>query len=138
MNVFSLAPYFVRTLGQTSHINRLYQLIAPALPHFTALHKEAAPEHIVKGCALLAPDWTEIDTLLRTILQAVLHETEPWTVQRYQLFLRDRGYYQGVIDGDPGVLTRDAVRKYQNATLELIADGWVGPATMERMVVDGA
>ena len=50
------------------------------------------------------------------------------TVKEIQVKLKQLGFYQGVIDGDFGDMTTDAVKKYQR-TQHLLEDGIVGPVT---------
>ena len=49
-------------------------------------------------------------------------------VKEIQVKLKKLGFYQGVLDGDYGDMTVDAVKKYQR-TQHLLEDGIVGPVT---------
>jgi len=53
-------------------------------------------------------------------------------VAKAQQLLRAKGYYQGLIDGDFGVGTRDAIANFQRAN-GLTVDGKVGPQTWQKL-----
>ena len=55
------------------------------------------------------------------------------TVKELQTLLKKLGYYTGVIDGDYGNLTEEAVKKYQKTTGTLAVDGIVGPITCKHL-----
>lgn len=54
-------------------------------------------------------------------------------VREAQTILQKLGYYHGIIDGDYGDLTVDAVRKYQKSKNNLLADGILGPVTCKKL-----
>lgn len=137
MTPISLAQSFMRLAGQYQHASRLLDLINPAIPHILAFIDEPVLEHATRAGALLDPNSKEIVTLLVLLRGALTSDAEPWTVARYQLFLKDRGFYTGRVDGDPQGLTRAAVRAYQ-AHHGLAIDGEVGPATTAIMLSEGA
>ncbi len=58
----------------------------------------------------------------------------PSDVRALQFLLRNRGFYQGKIDGKFGVLTEKAIRKFQRAK-GLKADGIVGPQTWPHLLL---
>lgn len=55
------------------------------------------------------------------------------TVKEIQTILKNKGYYHGLIDGDYGDMTVDAVKKYQKSTSNLLVDGIVGPVTCKHL-----
>ena len=59
------------------------------------------------------------------------------SVKMLQSLLRDRGFYNGSIDGIFGRETQDAVKSFQRKN-GLRADGIAGPKTMEKLSTDAA
>lgn len=57
-------------------------------------------------------------------------------VKQAQEILKTLGYYTGVIDGDYGELTVEAVRKYQRSKGTLAVDGVIGPVTCKHLTKD--
>lgn len=55
------------------------------------------------------------------------------TVKTVQTILKNKGYYNGKIDGEYGPLTETAVKKYQKTTKGLLVDGIVGPVTCKHL-----
>lgn len=54
-------------------------------------------------------------------------------VKELQTLLQKKGFYNGIIDGDYGQLTKTAVTKYQKQTGTLLADGVCGPVTCKHL-----
>lgn len=57
-------------------------------------------------------------------------------VEILQSFLKSKGFYSGVIDGDYGNATKKAVWGYQKSR-NLNLDGWAGRETLGRMELEG-
>lgn len=53
-------------------------------------------------------------------------------VKEAQTILKQHGFYGGVIDGDYGDMTVDAVNKFQRSK-GLAVDGWIGPVTCKAL-----
>lgn len=53
-------------------------------------------------------------------------------VKEAQKLLKDNGYYTGVLDGDYGDMTVNAVKSFQKAK-GLSVDGWIGPVTCQKL-----
>ena len=53
-------------------------------------------------------------------------------VKELQTRLRELGYYTGIVDGDYGNMTEEAVKKFQKKQ-GLAVDGWVGPVTCKKL-----
>ena len=54
-------------------------------------------------------------------------------VKQAQEILKKLGYYNGILDGDYGDLTIEAVRKYQRSKGTLAVDGIIGPVTCKHL-----
>ena len=54
-------------------------------------------------------------------------------VKQAQEILKKLGYYNGILDGDYGDLTIEAVRKYQRSKGTLATDGIIGPITCKHL-----
>lgn len=54
------------------------------------------------------------------------------TVKELQTILKNKGYYDGRIDGDFGTLTEESLKKYQKKQ-GLLADGIFGPVTCKKL-----
>lgn len=54
-------------------------------------------------------------------------------VKELQQILKEKGFYNGIIDGDYGQLTKTAVTKYQKQAGTLLADGVCGPVTCKHI-----
>ncbi|GBO53909.1 hypothetical protein APA_1857 [Pseudanabaena sp. lw0831] len=65
-------------------------------------------------------------------LQTLLPGSKGAAVSQAQQLLKDKGYYQGRIDGDFGVGTRDAIAAFQRAN-GLTIDGKVGEQTWKKL-----
>jgi peptidoglycan hydrolase-like protein with peptidoglycan-binding domain len=65
-------------------------------------------------------------------LPTLLPGSKGSAVAQAQQLLKDKGYYQGRIDSDFGVATRDAIAAFQRAN-GLIADGKVGEQTWKKL-----
>jgi peptidoglycan hydrolase-like protein with peptidoglycan-binding domain len=62
--------------------------------------------------------------------------TESGDMGNLQMLLKQRGFYQGEIDGLKGQSTKDAISKAQRA-YGLIADGFAGPLTIRALLAGG-
>ena len=54
-------------------------------------------------------------------------------VRELQTILKNKGYYNGRIDGDYGELTVEAVKKFQKTQKGLLIDGVFGPVTCKKL-----
>ena len=134
MDIFRITTV---TIQEAEHIARLFELLKPLSPFLNKVHTDPFPRLLVHGGAALEPNWEEIEALYTKLHGAYTGNVEPWSVRRYQLFLRDKGFYSGKIDDDHGEETSRAVKAYQVAR-HLYVDGFVGPETMRALYSEGA
>lgn len=79
--------------------------------------------------------WTALRAVISppvTALPTLLPGSRGLAVTQAQQLLKAKGYYQGRIDSDFGVLTRDAIAAFQRAN-GLTVDGKVGEKTWEKL-----
>ena len=79
--------------------------------------------------------WTKLRAVIPTASQGLptlLPGSKGAAVSQAQQLLKDKGYYQGRIDGDFGVGTRDAIASFQRAN-GLTVDGKVGEQTWKKL-----
>jgi peptidoglycan hydrolase-like protein with peptidoglycan-binding domain len=79
--------------------------------------------------------WTKLRAVVPTASQGLptlLPGSKGAAVSQAQQLLKDKGYYQGRIDGDFGVGTRDAIAAFQRAN-GLTVDGKVGEQTWKKL-----
>jgi peptidoglycan hydrolase-like protein with peptidoglycan-binding domain len=79
--------------------------------------------------------WSKLRAVLPSPLQALptlLPGSKGTAVAQAQQLLKDKGYYQGRIDGDFGMGTRDAIAAFQRAN-GLTVDGKVGEKTWQKL-----
>lgn len=97
------------------------------------LIEASIPELSEQGVLMVGEDGGEVYQLLLGQLDPIE------TVKGYQERLSNLGHYTGEIDGDPGPLTRKAVRAFQvfenlrEGKEVLAVDGIMGPKTLERL-----
>ena len=78
--------------------------------------------------------WTKLRTVITSAqaLPILLPGSKGSAVAQAQQLLKDKGYYQGRIDGDFGMGTRDAIAAFQRAN-GLTVDGKVGEQTWKKL-----
>lgn len=79
--------------------------------------------------------WTKLRAVVPTASQGLptlLPGSKGAAVSQAQQLLKDKGYYQGQIDGDFGVGTRNAIASFQRAN-GLTVDGKVGEQTWKKL-----
>ncbi len=95
----------------------------------TELTPPAVPETPTDGSETKPEDEADAPIALPILRQGMVGPA----VARVQETLRDRGFYDGAIDGIFGPATEDAVMEFQTST-QLAADGVVGPATWQALL----
>ncbi len=78
--------------------------------------------------------WTKLRSLNSTPAMPILLQGARGTyVMQAQQLLKEKGYYQGRVDGDFGNVTKEAIAAFQKAN-GLVVDGKIGAKTWEKLL----
>lgn len=118
-------------------VNRWLELSEPVLPYITGISEMPITDVIVYGGHAMHPHYAEWKALTNKLRERLFKEATPFSVERWQMHLRNNKFDPGAIDGIVGGRSIEALKLYQQSR-GLKADGWMGPRTETQMRTEGA